>query len=453
MPAILQRYSSEHMRILWSEESKFLNWLKVELAALVARGEITYEQFLTLPVDVHLNLQRIAELEREFDHDMNAFLQHLREEFERLGQPRLAHILHDRLTSYDIEDPALILLLRYALEDVVESLENLTRALSDQAYQHRWTLKIGRTHGHYAEPTTFGIELNEYRDAIERCGRRLKRDLDEELNVGKMSGTIGAHVSGDPDFEQRALEIFGLQPAVATQILARDRHATVLADLTSAAFTIDRIATSLWMLMRSEVGELEEPKKSEKKRGSSAMPHKTNNPIKVEQLMGLPRLVLGDVTAAFLNIVSIEGRTIDQSSVERHIFARATSLVEYMATSMTWVISNLVVKSDVMLRRLEEDSLGIWAGHRLKNELVAAGVDPNVAYECIQRFSAKAEESNMHIKHWLFSRHISPNDYRTVNNVIGEERILDCFYARSYVETGVKHFFPQEEATESSVKE
>jgi len=159
MPAMLERYSSLRMRELWDEGRKFRTWLLIELAALIAREEITFEKFQWFKADIPISPERIAELEREFDHDMNAFIQHIREEFERLNEPRLATILHDRLTSYDIEDPALILILRESVTYVVEELQRLEQTLASKAFEHRWTLKIGRTHGQFAEPTTFGIEL------------------------------------------------------------------------------------------------------------------------------------------------------------------------------------------------------------------------------------------------------------------------------------------------------
>ena len=438
---MLARYTLEPMQRLWGDpQTKFQFWLKVELAMLKARqlsGQITEDAYNAIAANAKIDVDRIDQLEVEYRHDMIAFVVAVQESLTAAGVGQYKEELHKLLTSYDTEDPAMILMLRRAVELVLTELELLSDALCVKAYEHRETLMIARTHGQFAEPTTFGQVLLVHYYEIDRSLGRLRHLLETELAEGKMSGAVGSYAGLDPKLEAAALKELGLKPAKAeTQILQRDRHATVLNTLAVAAGSIERLARTFWEMMRSDTQELQEPRGA-KQRGSSAMAHK-RNPILTEQLMGLPRLLRGHAHAAMENIATPEGRDISQSSVERHIFPDATSLLHYMAARATALVARLVVFPERMAYNLNTASRGVWASQLVRTALMEAGVDYNAAYDYLQQASFRTD---LALKQAVSELPLSGADPRTALLVLGQERLDQCFDAWAYVQPGIKHLF------------
>ena len=335
----------------------------------------------------------------------------------------------------------MILMLRKATELMLSELELLSDALCVQAGAHKQTLMIARTHGQFAEPATFGALLLVYYYEISRSIQRLKYILETDLAEGKMSGAVGFYAGLDPKLEEVALAQLGLRPTkAATQILQRDRHATFMNAIAVAGSTIEQLARTLWEMMRSEVGELQEPR-SQTQRGSSAMSHK-RNPILTEQLMGLPRLLRGYALAAMENIATPECRDISQSSVERHIFPDATSLLHYMANKAAGLVAGLVVNQERMLYNLNHTSLGVWATQQVRNALMEAGVEYGPAYEYLQQ-AAFDSTPERHMHSVLWEKPLSDEDPRTALIILGEERLAKCFDAWAYVGPGIEYLFRQ----------
>lgn len=445
MNALHPRYTLPEMAALWTDEAKFRSWLEVELAYLKARafyGHLSEVDVRAIEARAKVDVKRIAEIEEVTVHDLLAFVEQVRETLKDDGDSRLAGLFHTGLTSYDVEDPALMLLMRRALELVIQSEERLRDTLVERAKEHQWTLMIARSHGQFAEPTTFGIMLLEFAHAVERDVCRLSV-CRHELSCGKMSGAVGSYGELSPAVEDKALGLLGLNTEMATQILGRDTHASVLNALAIAAGTIERISRTLWQMARSDVGELEEPRKSTQK-GSSAMAHK-KNPIKLEQLFGLPRLVRGYAHAAVENIASLEARDISQSSVERHVIPGAFALTHYLAVTMQKVITGLVVHNDVMDKNLNKRTLGVWASQQIRNRLIAKGIDPEQAYEYVQRLCFTAVNEGRHLMDVSGFPAMVEGDCSTrVDRLLTGSDYLDCMDARAYIKDGVEHLFNSE---------
>lgn len=448
---MLKRYTLPPMDTLWGRpETQFEGWLDVEIAAMRARvalGELpeqAYQAVTGFRETVTIDVERIRALEQLYGHDMIAFIEAMRELLVEAGAEEAAQQFHVPFTSYDIEDPAMILRLRSATVQISVAFRDLEQALEKQARKHQWTLMIGRTHGQYAEPTTFGCLLMVFRQEMRRVIQRLTLALELELNEGKMSGAVGVYGDIDPELERRALGFLGLDPAKAeTQILQRDRHASLLSIFAVAAGCIEHMCRVFWELMRSEVRELEEPR-TEKQRGSSAMPWK-KNPILTERLQGMARLIRGYGVAALENIATPDWRDISQSSVERHIFPDATAVLYYMAVKAAELVEGLVVRESEMLMTLNVRSHGVWAGQRIHDALVDAGVESNAAYEYVQRACFRVVEARLHLNLEAHQAHISEMDQRTAEQVIGTQRLQQIFEPMAYIRRGVEHIFRERE--------
>ncbi len=445
---MLDRYTLPAMKQLWGRpESKFEFWLKVEMAYLQARMELedlpreAYDAFVNAKLII--NVPRIEELEAEFDHDMIAFIVHIQEQMEAAGYGNWKGEFHKKITSYNIEDPALILMLQDAATLILEELNNLKKAILDLAIQHQWTLMIARTHGQSAEPSTFGQLLLVFADAITRSRNRLIQVENSDLTEGNMSGAVGTFAGLDIRCVNRALEILDLLPSrYETQILQRDRHAMLLSVLAITAGTIEQIARTFWEMMRSDVHELEEPRRP-KQRGSSAMAHK-KNPILTERLMGMARLLRAYAHAAMENIATPEWRDISQSSVERHIFPDATSLCHYMIVKLTSLVKRLVVFPERMRENLD-NTYGVWAGQQVRAALMDKSIDYDTAYLLIQQVSFEAVEKRIQMIELLSNTPISEGDSRTAKDVIGETKLQVMFDPIEYVRAGIEHIFSREE--------
>lgn len=446
---MLKRYTLEPMGELWSEKSKFEHWLAVELAALRAKVPLGYLSsdacetiWIAASRDI-INVARINELDAIFHHDMIAFVTMMQEELEQAGAGEYKGEFHKGFGSYDIEDPALMVMLRKATSTIMGELDKLQIALTKQAVRYKHAHMIGRTHGKWALPTTFGCLLMVHREEIRRGIRNLERLMMNELAEAKMSGEVGCYNSVDPRLESLALAHLGLRPALAeTQILQRDRHARLLSEFSAIAGSIERCCSTFWQMMRSEVNELEEPRSS-KQRGSSGMPHK-KNPILTEQLQGLPRLIRSYMFAAHENIATPECRDISQSSVERHIFPDATTLMHYLAVKMTGLVQNLVVHEDEMRSWLFDKSCGVWASQAVKDALVEAGIDPSDVCTFTQQACFKAQREKKHFRDVLRNEIVTAGSNRTAEDIIGSSKLNSFFDVPAIVECGVNHIFREE---------
>lgn len=375
------------MQELWSEENRFRLWLKVELAVMEA-----YESLGMIPpgsadqAKKHaiVNVEEINKVEEEVGHDVIAFI---KVATSTMGDE--ARFFHYGLTSSDIVDTALSLSLKRATQEILKELDALLAVSWELACKHKDTPIIGRTHGVHAEPTSFGLKVLNWYAELKRIKERLSRE-EEEVSLGKISGAVGNYANVPPEVEKIACEKLGLKPCpVSTQIIPRDIHAEYLAVLAVCGGGIERIATEIRSLMRTEIGEVEEPF-SEKQRGSSAMPHK-KNPILCERLCGLSRLLRGYALSALEDVALWHERDISHSSVERVVFPDATSIFLYSLKLLHKVLSGLKVNKE----RMEENiwmTKGLVFSERALLELINKGFSREEAYLLVQEASMEVRE-------------------------------------------------------------
>ena len=386
---MIPRYTSPEMAVLWSAETKFATWLEIELLAAEAQaalGLIPPEAARRLRERARVtSVARIEELEeQETRHDVVAFL---RVVGETVGAD--AGYLHRGLGSSDVVDTALSVLMVRAADIIGGSLSRLHRALAALAVAHRFTLMAGRTHGVHAEPTTFGLKAALWYAEVGRGLDRVRRAR-EVIAVGKISGEVGTFAHTPPEVEAYVCARLGLAPApISSQIIQRDRHAEYLSELAVVAGTLEKIATEIRTLQRTEVREVEEPF-HQGQTGSSAMPHK-RNPIISERVAGLARVVRGNALAALENIALWGERDITHSSVERVIVPDTTALLDYMARKMCGVIEGLRVFPEQMRQNLERTG-GLVFSHRVLLALLARGLPRTEAYRIVQDAAMRAWE-------------------------------------------------------------
>jgi adenylosuccinate lyase len=383
---LIDRYAPPELRAVWSDENRIRLWLQVEVAvaqALAAVGRLPKEELAAIEEATPPALSRVRELEQEQGHDLAAFVSAVQEE---VGP--LARRLHFGLTSQDVVDSALALQLREASAIVLRDLEQLLGALQVAARRHRRTPMIGRTHGMHAEPVTFGFVLANHLDELERAGRRI-REAEAEVVVGKISGTVGTHGTVSRAVERDALSRLGLEPAaITTQVVARDRHAAFLCSLALAGASCERLATTLRHLQRTEVGEVREPF-AERQKGSSAMPHK-RNPVSLEQVCGLSRLLRGLALAGLEDVSLWHERDISHSSVERVALPDATMVLTHMLRTLRRVVEGMEVDEEAMAGNLARRG-GVARSQRVLLRLVAAGMERDRAYRLVQQLAASAD--------------------------------------------------------------
>lgn len=382
---MIPRYTRPVMRELWSEENKFRRWLDVELAACDAWAElgvVPAEAAKRIKERATFSLERIRELEREVEHEVIAFVTSVA---EGLGDD--GRYVHYGLTSSDVMDTALSLLMVQALDVIEEGLGRLREAVGQQALRYKDTVIMGRTHGVHAEPTTFGLKLAIWWTELGRHQERLA-EVRRQVAVGKLSGAVGNYAHLDPRVEERVCRSLGLEPAgVSSQILQRDRHAHYLCALALLAASIEKFALEIRGLQRSEVREVEEPFRPGQK-GSSAMPHK-RNPILCERMCGLARLVRSYAMAGLENVALWHERDISHSSVERVIIPDATTTVDYMLHTFTRVVDGMRVHPERM-------RANVWAGggvvfsERVLLALVDRGWTREEAYQLVQEHALRA---------------------------------------------------------------
>lgn len=377
---MIERYTLPEMKRIWSEENKFQKWLDVEIAACEAMcklGQVPEDALKEIKEKADFNIERIAEIEAVTRHDVIAFLTCVG---EYIGEA--SRYLHLGMTSSDILDTSLAVRMKEAGEQLQRRLENLRGVLLDKAREHKNTVMIGRTHGIHAEPVTFGLKMLLWAAETERNQKRLESAVDV-VSVGKISGAVGTYANVDPRVEAYVCKKLGLKPArVSTQVLQRDRHAEYMAALAVTASSLEKFATEIRSLQRTDILEAEEYFK-EGQKGSSAMPHK-RNPIVTERISGMARLVRGNALAAMENVSLWHERDISHSSVERVIIPDSTTVLDYMLYRFTDIIANLIVYPENMKRNLER-TRGLVFSQRVLLAMVEKGLSREKAYELVQR--------------------------------------------------------------------
>jgi adenylosuccinate lyase len=376
---LIPRYTRPEMRRIWSDENRFRNWLKVEVAAtetLAAVGMVPKAAAKAIRERADFQVARIFEIEAEVRHDVIAFTTAVAE----IVGPQ-ARWFHYGLTSNDVVDTAQALLIQEASKVIAQDLEALAGALERRAWEFKDTPMVGRTHGIHAEPITFGFKLANWYSETRRNIARFATAT-EDMRVGKFSGAVGIFAHLTPELEEKICARLGLKAAaISSQVIQRDRHANYLATLAVIASTLDKIATEIRHLQRTEVREAEEFF-GEKQKGSSAMPHK-RNPITLEQISGLARVVRSNAQAGFENVPLWHERDISHSSVERVILPDSTTLVDYLLHKTTNVIETMFVYPHRMLANLESTRGLIFSGQLLL-DLVEHGVSREDAYRLVQ---------------------------------------------------------------------
>lgn len=388
---MIARYSRPAMTRIWSGEATLERWLAVELAALegwARLGVVPREVVERIrAAAVAPDPARVAEIERTTNHDVAAFVDVVAEQLGEDGR-----WFHFGLTSSDVLDTALSLAVQDAGALVLEGLERAFRVVVARSEEHRNTLCMGRTHGVYAEPTTFGLKLAGWAFTLDRERSRIQGAL-EGLRVGKLSGAVGQYAAIDPEVEHIACEQLGLDPAPSsTQILQRDRHAELLGALALLGSSLERFATEIRHLARTEVREVEEPFGRGQK-GSSAMPHK-RNPIVAERICGLARVVRAHALVGLENVALWHERDISHSSAERVVIPDSFLAIDYMLDRFAWLVEGLVVRPQRMRANVDAGH-GVFFSQRLLSALVESGLSREAAYRIVQRHAARAWDEEL----------------------------------------------------------
>ncbi|MBV9809473.1 MAG: adenylosuccinate lyase [Solirubrobacterales bacterium] len=389
---MIARYTRPELAEVWSDHARFDAMREVEVAAC-EELEGPSEDELEAIRAATFTVEAIAERERVTDHDTAAFVDVLA---ASAGPP--GRWIHHGLTSSDVLDTGLALQLRRVGEIVLPDARRLVEAFADAAREHAHTLCVGRTHGIHAEPTTFGIKLAGFAFEAHRNAERLARAFDQ-VAVGAISGAVGTYSATSPEFEERVLARLGLaREPVSTQVVPRDRHAELLQAIALAGAGMERFATEIRNLARTEVGEVREPFGRGQK-GSSAMPHK-RNPIKSEQVVGLARVLRGNALAALEDVALWHERDISHSSVERVILPDSTILLDHLQRRVLGLVGGMVVGADRMRENLELTH-GALFSQRVLLALVEAGMSRDAAYRVVQRLAQQAIDSRVHMRDLL----------------------------------------------------
>ncbi len=390
---MIPRYTREEMGKIWEAENRFAKWLDVEIAACEAMAEegIIPEQALkNIKEKAAFSVDRILEIEEQTKHDVIAFLTNVE---EYVGPD--SRYIHLGLTSSDILDTSFALLLKEAMGIIIGDVHMFMEVLKQKAYEYKYTVMIGRSHGIHAEPITFGLKLAVWYSEMERNLHRLEDAL-EVIGYGKLSGAVGTFANVSPSIEARACEKLGLKPAkISTQIIQRDRHAQYFTALAILAGTLEKIAVEIRHLQRTEVLEAEEPFAKGQK-GSSAMPHK-KNPIGSENISGLARIVRANCIAAMENMALWHERDISHSSVERVIGPDSTILIDFMLHRIARIIKGLVVHPDRMEQNLNL-TRGLIFSQQVLLKLAEKGIERQKAYVMVQRNAMKVWEGDSSFK-------------------------------------------------------
>jgi adenylosuccinate lyase len=382
---MIDRYTRPEMGAVWTDENRYRKWLEVEIAVCEAwarLGKVPPSALKEIKARASFSVERIDEIETVVKHDIIAFLTSVA---EKVGPN--SRFIHLGLTSYDVVDTALSLLIRESLEKIGRGLRDLRRLLKKQALKHKKTVCIGRTHGVHAEPVTFGFKLLVWYEEARRNLRRLEAAVDV-ISVGRISGSVGTYIHLDPRVELLALRRLKLEPApVSTQVLQRDRHAEVLSTLAIIASSLEKIALEIRHLQRTEVGEVEEPFTKGQK-GSSSMPHK-KNPVRSERISGLARLVRANALVGLDNMALWHERDISHSSAERVIFPDSFILTDFILAEILDIVGNWSVHPGRMKANIDA-TRGLIFSQSVLLALTKKGMTREEAYQVVQRNSLKA---------------------------------------------------------------
>jgi adenylosuccinate lyase len=418
---MIERYSLPKMNKIWSEESKFNKMLQIELLVCEAWskfGKIPKKDLLSIKSRAKINIEKIKEIEEKTKHDVVAFVNNLS---ENVGKE--ARYIHMGLTSNDVLDTTLGLQMSEAFDILIEDIEVLLNILAKTAKKYKNTPCIGRTHGVHAEPTTFGLKIALWYDEMKRNLDRLK-DAKNGIAVGKLSGTIGTYTNIEPQIEEYVCTKLGLKVSYgSTQVIPRDRHAVCLAKIAIVGGSLERFATEIRHLQKTEVLEAEEPFGKDQK-GSSAMPHK-RNPIVCERICGLSRLLRSNAMAGLENMSLWHERDISHSSVERVILPDSTIVLDYMLNLFINIVEGLNVYPKNMLANLGKTN-GVIYSQRVLLELMKKGLERPIAYDIVQKDAFVAISMNRDFKDVLLNdprvkRHLSAGD------------VVGCFDIKHYL--------------------
>lgn len=386
---MIERYSLPEMKKIWELENKFQKWLEIELAACEAHhqlGNIPAADLKNIKEKAAFTVERINEIEKETNHDVIAFLTNLA---ENIGPS--SRFVHMGLTSSDVGDTANSMLLKEAADILLTDLDEYLAILKDKALEHKDVLMIGRTHGIHAEPMTFGLKMLLWYEEMKRHKKRLQ-EAKEGISVGLISGAVGTYSNIDPLVEKLTCEKLGLTPcAISTQIIQRDRHAQFMTTLALIAASLEKMATEIRLLQKTDTSEAAEPFGKGQK-GSSAMPHK-RNPITCERITGLARVIRGYSLTALENIALWHERDISHSGAERIIFADGTILLNYMFKLIKNVISGLEIYPERMKKNMDAYG-GIIFSQRVLLELIKKGLTREEAYLYVQRNALRARDED-----------------------------------------------------------
>jgi adenylosuccinate lyase len=395
---LIPRYTRPELARIWSEENRFRSWLAVEIAAtetLAEAGIVPAEAALIIREKANFKVERINAIEAEVRHDVIAFTTAVA---EFVGPE--SRWFHYGLTSNDVVDTAQALLITQASKIITEDLEKLLAVLKRRAFEFKDTPMVGRTHGVHAEPITFGLKLANWYSEVQRDITRFKNAA-EEMRVGKLSGAVGTFAHLTPELEEKICARIGLKAAaISSQVIQRDRHANYMATLAVIASTLDKIATEIRHLQRTEVREAEEFF-SDKQKGSSAMPHK-RNPVTCEQISGLARVVRSNAQAAFENVALWHERDISHSSVERIIIPDSTTLADYLLAKTANLVDTMFVYPDRMLKNLESTGGLVFSGQLLL-DLVEHGVSREDAYRLVQQHAMRAWKEGLNFRELILA--------------------------------------------------
>lgn len=393
---MIPRYTREEMASIWSPENRFQKWLEIEILAceaFAARGEIPKKSLKNIKERAGFEIERIDEIEKTTRHDVVAFLTDVS---EKVGED--SRYIHMGLTSSDILDTSLAVLLREASEILIQDIDKLLAVLKKKAFEHKNTLMIGRSHGIHAEPITFGLKMALWYQEMERNKERIIR-AKEVLSYGKIAGAVGTFSFIDPTIEEYVCRKLGLKPApISTQIVQRDRHAEYFSTLAIIASSIDKFGQEIRLLQRTEVREAEEFF-SPGQKGSSAMPHK-RNPVLSENLSGLARLMRSYAMASMEDVALWHERDISHSSVERVIAPDATILLDFMLNRFTGLMDKLLVYPERMISNLNM-TRGLIFSQMVLLKLIERGTSREDAYTVVQKNAMKSWKEGIEFKQLL----------------------------------------------------
>lgn len=428
---MIKRYSTKEQSRIWSERSKFSAWLRVELAVIKARvklGLVSKEVYDRIKAQAKFTVKRIEELDAILKHDMLAFVGAVQESLDA----DLRRYFHSEVTSYDIEEPATALLLRRAMKAIFQAMDKLGLSLRNRAEKHKNLLKIHRTHGQHAEPTTLGLELLWWYDVLERQEVYLQL-ANGELRCSKISGAVGTYSGGlSPEIERLALAELGLEPArISAQIILRDRHAHLTNALAVLAGVIEHMASNLRLYGQTEIREIQEPFGKDQK-GSSRMPHKKNT-ILTENLCGQSRLARGYAGVELENIATWGARDISHSAPERVIIPDMFQVIHFMLRRMNGIIEKMVVNENQIKRNLEM-TCGVIFSPDVKELLLEAGVETERAYRISQEDAFMAFADGKEYLEILLADPEVPADLKqgklqAVFNLAGKVKSVDHTFA------------------------